>query len=277
MPELPEVETIRRDLNKELKGRKILKIKFYDWPKMIKPDPKSLAKAIEGKKIKDFGRRAKLLLMHLDDHGTTVAIHLKLSGQFLLKKATDPKDRFVHIIIQLDRGDELHFNDLRKFGYMKLLRDKVELEDVLSEFGPEPLTKEFTLEAFKKIISKSSVKIKTVIMDQKRIAGVGNIYADEALWYAKIHPEKPANKLSGKELKKLYETITLVIKEGINDRGTSVDQYLDLHAQEGKHSNNLKVFRLDKEPCPRCGTTIKKIRVGDRGTHFCPKCQPSYS
>lgn len=273
MPELPEVETIRRDLNKELKGRKILKLKYYDWPKMIRPDPKSLAKAIEGKKIKDFGRRAKLLLMHLDDQGTTIVIHLKLSGQFLLKKSTDPKDRFVHIIIQLDRGEELHFNDLRKFGFMKLVRNKAELDVLLAEFGPEPLTKEFTLKSFKKIISNSSVKIKTVIMDQKRISGVGNIYADEALWYAKIHPEKRADRLTDKELKKLYETITLVIKEGINDRGTSVDQYLDLHAQQGKHARNLKVFRLDREPCSRCSTTIEKIRVGGRGTHYCPTCQ----
>ena len=110
-------------------------------------------------------------------------------------------------------------------------------------------------------------------MDQKRISGVGNIYADEALWYARIHPEKRADQLTDKELKKLYETITLVIKEGIADRGTSVDQYLDLHAKQGGHASNLKVFRLDKEPCQRCNKTIKKIRVGGRGTHYCPKCQ----
>ena len=280
MPELPEVETIRRDLNKELKGRKIIKLKFYDAPRMLRPDPESLKKAVEGKKIRDFGRRAKLLLMHLsadkvglDDHETTIAMHLKLSGQFLLKKSTDLKDRFVRIIIQLDKGDELHFNDLRKFGFMKLIRDKAELDELLSEFGPEPLTKEFTLGAFKKIISKSSVKIKTIIMEQKRISGVGNIYADEALWYAKIHPERRADRLADKELKKLYESIIFVIKEGIADRGTSVDQYIDIYSRQGRHAKNLKVFRLDKEPCPRCGKTIKKIRVGGRGTHFCPNCQ----
>src|SRR3989344_46553 len=274
MPELPEVETIKRDLNKELKGRKILKLKFYDWAKMLKPDPKSVAEAIEGKKIKNFDRRAKLLLVHLDDHGTTIAIHLKLSGQFLLKKPADPPDRFTHIVIELDKGEELRFNDLRKFGFMKVVRDKGELEKLLSEFGPEPLTPEFTLETFKKIVTKSSVKIKTVIMDQGKISGVGNIYADEALWYAKIHPERRADKLSDKELKDLYDAILFVIKEGIDDRGTSVDQYLDIYSKPGKHAKNLKVFRLNKEPCPRCGREIRKIRVNGRGTHYCPKCQP---
>ena len=167
----------------------------------------------------------------------------------------------------------MRFNDLRKFGFMKLVKDSGELEELLSGFGPEPLTPEFTLKSFKEIVTKSARAVKVVIMDQTKIAGVGNIYADEALWRAKIHPEKPANKLSDKELKDLYEAIIFVIKEGIKDRGTSVDQYFDVYSKSGKHAKNLKVFRLDGEPCPRCGKTIKKIRVGGRGTHFCPNCQ----
>lgn len=280
MPELPEVETLKRDLNKELKGRRILKLKFYDWAKMLKPDPETVKKAIEGKKIKEFDRRAKLLLMHLssdkaglDDHGTTIVFHLKLTGQLLLKKNTDPKDRFNHVIIQLDNGDVLHFNDLRKFGYIKVIKDKEELKKLLSDFGPEPLTKEFTVEVFKKILKKTSRNIKTVIMDQAKISGVGNIYADEALWRAKIHPEKTAEKLTEKEIRELFDAVLFVLKQGIEDRGTSVDSYLDVYADEGKHKKNLKVFRLDKEPCPRCKTIIKKIRVGGRGTHYCPACQ----
>ena len=273
MPELPEVETIKRDLNKELKGRRILKLKFYDWAKMLKPDPETVKKAIEGKKIKEFDRRAKLLLMHLGDHGTTIVFHLKLTGQLLLKKNTDPKDRFNHVIIQLDNGDELHFNDLRKFGYIKVIKDKEELKKLLSDFGPEPLTKEFTVEVFKKILKKTTRNIKKVIMDQAKISGVGNIYADEALWRAKIHPEKTAEKLTEKEIQDLFDALLFVLKQGIEDRGTSVDSYLDVYADEGKHKKNLKVFRLDKEPCPRCKTIIKKIRVGGRGTHYCPACQ----
>ncbi|OGY32665.1 MAG: DNA-formamidopyrimidine glycosylase [Candidatus Woykebacteria bacterium RIFCSPLOWO2_01_FULL_41_12] len=273
MPELPEVETIRRDLSKELKGRKILRLKFYDWAKMLKPDPDSVAKAIEGKKIKGFDRRAKLLLMHLDDHGTTIAIHLKLSGQLFVRKSSDSPDRFTHIVVELDKGEELRFNDLRKFGFMKVVKDKAELDSLLSEFGPEPFTREFTFEKFKEIVTKSSRAVKTVIMDQTKIAGVGNIYADEALWRAKIHPETPANGLSDKNLKELFDAILFVLKQGIEDRGTSVDQYLDTHAHKGGHAKNLKVFRLNGEPCPRCGTIIKKIRVGGRGTHFCPSCQ----
>jgi len=273
MPELPEVETIRRDLSKELKGRKILRLKFYDWAKMLKPDPDSVAKAIEGKKIKGFDRRAKLLLMHLDDHGTTIAIHLKLSGQLFVRKSSDSPDRFTHIVVELDKGEELRFNDLRKFGFMKVVKDKAELDSLLSEFGPEPFTREFTFEKFREMVTKSSRAVKTVIMDQTKIAGVGNIYADEALWRAKIHPETPANGLSDKNLKELFDAILFVLKQGIEDRGTSVDQYLDTHAHKGGHAKNLKVFRLNGEPCPRCGTIIKKIRVGGRGTHFCPSCQ----
>ena len=280
MPELPEVETIRRDLNKELKGRKIIRLKFYDWAKMLQPSPEAIAKAIEGKKIQDFGRRAKLLLMHLsadkaglDDHGTTIAIHLKMTGQLFIRKQTDTPDRFTRVILELDNGEELRFNDLRKFGFMKLIENKSQLEKILSKFGPEPLTPEFTLEKFKEIVSKSSRAIKTVIMEQQKIAGVGNIYADEALWIAKIHPEHPANKLSQKQLRDLFDSIQFVIKQGIEDRGTSVDQYYDAKGKKGKHAQNLKVFRQNGKPCPRCKTIIKKSKVGGRGTHFCPQCQ----
>lgn len=273
MPELPEVETIRRDLNKELKGRKIIRLKFYDWAKMLKPSPEALAKAIEGKKIRDIARRAKLLLIHLDDHGTTVAIHLKLTGQLFIRKSSDPSDKFTHVTIELDKGEELRFNDMRKFGFMKVIENRAELDKLLSEFGPEPFTKEFTFDTFKKIITKGSRAIKTVIMDQAKISGVGNIYADEALWRAKIHPEKRAEKLTEKELKNLHDSILLVLEQGIEDRGTSVDQYLDIYAKDGKHAKNLKVFRQNGRPCPKCGTIIKKIRVGGRGTHYCPACQ----
>jgi len=273
MPELPEVETIKNDLNKALKGRKIIKLKFYDWAKMLKPSPEAVKKAVEGKKIRDFGRRAKLLLMHLDDHGTTVALHLKLSGQLILRKSTDSPDRFTHIVLELDKGGELRFNDLRKFGFMKVVESKQDLEKLLSEFGPEPFTPDFTLEKFKEILTKSARAIKTVIMDQSKIAGVGNIYADEALWRARIHPEKPSSKLTDRELKDLYEAISFVLKQGVVDRGTSVDQYLDAHGDEGEHARNLKVFRQNGKPCSRCSTIIKKIRVGGRGTHFCPVCQ----
>lgn len=273
MPELPEVETIRRDLNKELRGREIIKLKFYDWPNMLKPSPEAIAKAIKGKKIHDFGRRAKLLLMHLDDHGTTIAIHLKMTGQLFIRKTNHPPDRFTHVILELDSGEELRFNDLRKFGFMKLIKDKKELKELLDEYGPEPLTADFTFAKFKEIVGKSTRAIKTVIMDQQKIAGVGNIYADEALWIAKTHPEKPANKLDNKKLKDLFEAIEFVIKQGIEDRGTSVDSYYDAKGEKGKHAQNLKVFRQDKKPCPRCKIIIKKIKVGGRGTHFCPKCQ----
>ncbi|OGY23353.1 MAG: DNA-formamidopyrimidine glycosylase [Candidatus Woykebacteria bacterium RBG_13_40_7b] len=270
MPELPEVETIKRDLEKNIIGHKVIDV-WYDWAKTLKPDPETFEKAVVGKKFKDINRRAKLFIFHLDS--VPMVVHLKMTGRLLYRDQSDPKDQFTHAIFKLDKGKELRFADLRKFGWLKVLKDEKELENLLSEFGPEPLTEEFTLKVFENIIKKSQLKIKPLLIDQKRIAGVGNIYADESLWCAKIHPETKADKILSDQVAKLYKCIEEVLKEGIKDRGTSVDQYLDLFGRKGSHEQNLKVFRLNGDPCPRCGTIIKKIRVGGRGTHVCPACQ----
>lgn len=271
MPELPEVETIKRDIEKNLIGHKVIDV-WADSPKQLKPDLETFKKAVIGKTFKEIGRRAKLFIFHIDS--IPLIVHLKMSGRLLYRNQTDPSDRFTHIVLKLDRRKELRFADLRKFGWMMVLKDKGELDSLLSEFGIEPFTPTFTLEKFKKIISSKPTKIKPLIMDQKQIAGVGNIYSDEALWCAKIHPERPAKNLSSDEIKKLYDCIIESLKQGIADRGTSVDQYVDLKGQKGKHGQNLQVFRKNGKPCPRCGTIIKKIRVGGRGTHYCPGCQP---
>lgn len=270
MPELPEVETIRRDLEKEIVGHKIVDLTF-SVPKMLQPTPAAVKKII-GRHIVSVGRVGKLLLLGIENDGT-VGIHLKLSGRLFIRKQTDPEDKFTYVIFKLDDGRELRFTDFRKFGYVKMIESSVELIDLKSKYGPEPLTAEFTLDALKKPLSKTSRAVKTVIMDQKKIAGVGNIYADEALWYAQIHPETSANSLNDQQIEALYQGIIKAIEEGISDRGTSVDDYLDIYGKQGGHARNLKVFRQDGDPCPRCGTIIKKIRVGGRGTHFCPSCQ----
>ena len=271
MPELPEVETIKRDIEKNLIGKKILDV-WTDSPKQVQPSLDEFKKATIGKKFKDVKRRAKILIFHLEDD-TPIIVHLKLSGRFLYRNQTDKADPFTRIIIKLDQGKEIRFADLRKFGWIKLLKDENNLNDILDEFGIEPFTPDFTLENFKKIINSKPTKIKPLIMDQKQIAGVGNIYSDESLWSAKIHPERMAKSLSEEEIKKLYDCILESLKQGITDRGTSVDQYVDLQGQKGKHEQNLQVFRKNGKPCPRCGTIIRKIRVGGRGTHFCPHCQ----
>ena len=270
MPELPEVETIRRDLEKELVGHKIVDL-WYDVPKMLQPSAEVVEKIV-GRHIVSAGRIGKLLLIGIENDGT-LGIHLKLSGRVFIRSKTDPEDRFNHITFRLDNGKELRFTDFRKFGYAKLIEDATALKKITDEYGPEPFTSAFTIDALKNALGKTSRAVKTVIMDQKKIAGVGNIYADESLWYAKIHPEFAANKLSKNQVEALYQGIIKSLEEGIADRGTSVDDYLDIYGNPGGHAKNLKVFRQEGDPCPRCGTIIKKIRVGGRGTHFCPHCQ----
>src|SRR4030042_2631541 len=273
MPELPEVETIKRDIEKNLIGKKILDV-WTDSPKQVQPNIDGFKKETVGKKFKDVKRRAKILIFHLED-GTPIIAHLKLSGRLLYRNQTDKADAFTRIIIKLGEGKEIRFADLRRFGWIRLLKDDANLKEFLDEFGIEPFTPDFTLENFKKIVSSKPTKIKPLIMDQKQVAGVGNIYSDESLWCAKIHPERSAKSLSSDEIKKLYDCILEALKQGIADRGTSVDQYVALQGKKGKHEQNLQIFRKNGQPCPRCGTIIKKIRVGGRGTHLCPNCQKS--
>jgi formamidopyrimidine-DNA glycosylase len=270
VPELPEVETIKRDIEKNLIGHKIEDV-WWDWAKTLKPDPETFKKVMVGKTFKEIARRAKLFIFHVDS--TPLVVHLKLTGRLFYRDQSDPKDSFTHAVLKLDRGKELRFTDLRKFGWLRVLKDEGELDELLSEFGIEPFTPGFTLEKFTSIIQSKGIKIKPLIMDQHSIAGVGNIYSDESLWCAQIHPETPAKSLNQEKIEKLYTCIQKVLKEGIADRGTSVDDYLDLFGQPGKHEQNLQVFRKNGKPCPRCGTIIRKIRVGGRGTHFCPHCQ----
>jgi len=272
VPELPEVETIKRDIEGHLIGHEILGV-WTDWGKMLKPDQETFKKSVIEKKFSSVGRRAKLLIFHLDS--VPLVTHLKLSGRLLYRDQKDPRDQFTHVILELDKGKELRFADMRKFGWMRVLKDEVELDALLSEFGIEPFTSGFTLEKFSKILQSKKTAIKPLLMDQSQIAGVGNIYADESLWCAMIHPLRPANSLGEKEVSNLFTCVQDCLQSGIKDRGTSVDMYLDLFGEKGGHEKNLKIFRRDGSPCPRCGTEVKKTRVGGRGTHFCPACQPA--
>ncbi len=270
MPELPEVETIRRDLEKEIVGHKIVDL-WYDVPKMLQPSSEKVEKII-GRHFVSAGRIGKLLLLGVENDGT-IGIHLKLSGRLFIRKQTDREDPFTHVAFKFEDGRELRFTEVRKFGYVKLIENATDLKKITDEYGPEPFTPAFTFDHLKNILSKTSRAVKIVILDQKRLAGVGNIYADESLWYAQIHPETPANKVPESKLEGLYQGIIKSLEQGIVDRGTSLDDYLDIYGKPGNHAKNLQVFRQEGQPCPRCGTIIKKIRVGGRGTHFCPHCQ----
>jgi len=270
MPELPEVETIRRDLSRLVVGKKILDITTSSL-KQLQPSLSAVKKAIVGSKISKIARRAKLLQIFLDN-GQILAVHLKLTGRLLVRKKGDPVDDWQRVTISLSGGKELRFCDLRKFGWIRLIK-KDELQKINQEFGIEPFTKDFTFNKFRQILSSTRRPIKVVLMDQKKIAGVGNIYSSEALFLAKINPRRPAGQLSGKEAQKLYQAIKKVLKAGIKYRGASDQYYLDALGRKGSYQKHFLVYNREGEKCLDCGGVIKKIRLGGRGTYFCPQCQ----
>jgi formamidopyrimidine-DNA glycosylase len=270
MPELPEVETIKRDLNRLIVGKKILGIEA-DSPKQLKPSPAAVKKAIAGATIKKIKRRAKLLQIFLSN-GKILIIHLKLTGRLLVRKKDAPADDWQHVTIDLSGRKELRFADLRKFGWIKLVKNREKLEKLLAEFGPEPMD-DLDLATFKKTLVSTSRPIKIVLMDQKKISGVGNIYANEALFLAKVNPRRPANKVTQQKVKKLYQAIEKVLKAGIRYRGASDQYYLDALGRKGFYQEHFLVYGREEKKCFDCGSKVKKIKIGGRGTYFCPKCQ----
>jgi len=270
MPELPEVETIRRDLEKLIVGRKILDIKTNS-PKQVQPSLTAVKKAIVGTTIKKIQRRAKILQIFFSN-GKIIIIHLKLTGRLLVRKKGDRVDDWQHITISLDKGKELRFADSRKFGWFRLLKDEKELKKVLSDFGPEPFD-DLTLPVFQKILGSTSRPVKIVLMDQQRISGIGNIYANEALFLAGIDPRRPADKISKEEGKKVYDSLEKVLKAGIKYRGASDQYYLDALGHKGSYQEHFLVYGRQGKKCFHCSEIIKRISLGGRGTFYCPQCQ----
>lgn len=269
MPELPEVETIRRDLSQLIVGKKILDIKT-DSPKQVQPSLEVVKKAAVGATIKKISRRAKLLQIFLSN-GQILAVHLKLTGRLLVRKKGDPLDDWQRVTISLSGNRELRFADLRKFGWIRLV-DKKGLKSLLAEFGPEPMD-DLTLQKFRDILASSRRPIKLALLDQKKIAGMGNIYANDALFLAKIDPRKPANKVNEKELNALYQAIEKVLQAGIKYRGASDQYYLDALGQKGSYQDHFLVYQREGKKCFDCGGEIAKIKLGGRGTYFCSRCQ----
>ncbi|MDD5431159.1 MAG: DNA-formamidopyrimidine glycosylase [Candidatus Pacebacteria bacterium] len=286
MPELPEVQTTVSDLNKKIIGRKITGA-WFDWRKLIKSPLKEFEKDIKNRKILRIKRRAKNILIYLSDD-YILLVHQKMTGHLLVGKwkiegkkvipvepenvVSDPQNRFIHLILFLDNGKMLGLSDLRKFAKVILgKRDRIENLEDLKNLGPDALAVEY--ENFKKIIQRVRGKIKQVLMDQKIIAGIGNIYSDEMLWLAKIHPFRPANKLSEKEIKALYLAMKNVLEKAIRLRGTSVSDYRDILGKEGNYGNVRYVYQKEGEKCPRGNGIIKRIKMGGRSAHFCPVCQ----
>lgn len=270
MPELPEVETIKRQLNLLVAGKKIKEVEIL-LPKIIKTPLAEFKKATSNAKIKGIERRAKVLIIHLNN-GWSLLLHLKLSGQLIFD---GEKSKHTHIIFHFSNGHHLIFNDLRQFGYVKLIKTGA-LDDFLEKekFGPEPFDKNFTLARFvARLDRRPNAKIKQFLMDQTNIAGIGNIYSDEILFASRVHPLRKIKDLTPAEIKSIYKNIRKILNEAIKLKGTSADLYLDAYGKEGNFLSYLKVYGREGKKCFHCKGLIKRIKLGGRSAHFCPACQ----
>ncbi len=271
MPELPEVETIKNALLPLLKGGKITETELLCEKSVHKPDPKQFCQKLAGQNIKDIRRRGKYFLFDLSD-GEVFILHLKMTGVLLLESKAEPQKHSV-AIFKLDGRPDLHFIDQRKFGSLWLVKDE---NEVVGKLGPEPLGKEFTADVLKEIASRHKIPIKALLFDQRAIAGVGNMYADEALFAARIHPLKPAINLTTREIQKLRSGIIEVLEKGISHNGASVSDYRLPDGAQGMAQTQFQVAHRKGETCLICGYPITRIKVRGRGTYFCPVCQPEY-
>jgi formamidopyrimidine-DNA glycosylase len=274
MPELPEVETIRRQLASAVVGRTVASVTVR-YAGRINVGARTFARKLTGAKVTDVGRRAKLLLIGFDG-GDTLVAHLKMTGRFLLVPSGTAPSKHVHVVFKLSGGHDLFFEDTRKFGYLKLVPTGDLERKVFAplKYGPEPLEPSFTFAAFAGCIRAHGTKrIKPLLMDQTCIAGIGNIYADEACWYAKVLPGRKASGLSDAELKGVWRGAVSSMRASLASRGTSADMYLDLYGRKGTYLPKLKVYDRQGKRCTRCGGTIVKVRLAGRGAHYCPDCQ----
>jgi formamidopyrimidine-DNA glycosylase len=288
MPELPEVETTVKGLQAKVLLRTFVDV-WSDWKKMVKkPNFELFKKELQGKKIIKVWRRAKNVIFDLSD-GYSLLVHMKMTGHLMYgiwnmknntwqaRKDGPLKEKingYLHIIFFLDNGSQIALSDYRKFAKVELWKtEELLTSKEFNSWGPEPLEKSFTLAKFKEVLKHKKGRIKQVIMEPKVIAGVGNIYSSEALWWAKIHPEKSASKLTDKELKSLYDAIKKVLQQGINLGGESFADYRNVEGEKGHFGSQRMVYKREKESCKRCNTIIVRKKFGGRSAFFCPKCQ----
>ncbi len=287
MPELPEVETLKQELAAVLVGKKI-KSASCDWPKMVRPlSVKKFCASLVGQKIKAVDRRAKVLIITLQN-GEHILIHLKMTGQLIFKPkhghlvggghpqpggADGLPNKFTRIVLEFTDGSTLYHNDMRKFGWARLVGE-TEKNNLLAGNGPEPLSNDFSLKYFKEVLAKyPKRKLKQILLDQILIAGIGNIYADEAAFLAKVLPMRVANTLTQKEIVDLHKFIIKVLKHSISKKGTSAKNYLRSDGSKGGFVPYLNVYGRGKLACKICHTPITKIKLNGRGTHYCSNCQ----
>ena len=273
MPELPEVETVVRNLREPLMGRTITGVRV-GWKRTVaRPSIDAFTQALPGLRIRAINRRAKYLVFELSRRSSKsisdyLLIHLKMSGRLNIAPRKEPIDKHDHVIFDLDDGRQLRFNDARKFGRVYLVAD---VEEVTGHLGPEPLDDTFTLAVFKQLVARRAGRLKPLLLDQTFIAGVGNIYADEALWLARLHPLRRADSLTGDEVRALYRGVRKALNDGIRSNGASFDWVYP----EGSYQDEFRVYGRAGKPCRRCKRPIHRIVVGQRSTHFCAHCQPN--
>ncbi len=274
MPELPEVETVARDLRRRLlpegagSGPEITGARIA-WARTLRDgDPASFAHAVTGRRIEAVGRRGKQVLLDLDG-GSFLAIHLKMTGQLFVVPASIPLDPYERAALLLGDGREIRFRDVRKFGRIGLYAAD---DDPFDGLGPEPLDPRFTLRAWRARLDGRRARLKPLLVDQSFVAGVGNIYADEALWRARLHPLRSAASLRPRDQRVLYRHVREILAEAVDRRGSSIDDYTAPDG-DGAMQEQLDVYQRTGEPCPRCGRPIRRIVIGIRATHFCSFCQ----
>lgn len=275
MPELPEVETVRRSLEPHILGQCIDGLSVGTFAGVLGGMAPDVARSmLVGRTISAIRRRGKFLLVDLDD-GSGIEIHLRMTGHLQLTGRDDPEIRFQHVAIHFDNGRDLRFADQRKFGRVIVHLGNPEL-GLKTKLGPEPLDAGFTPEVLADLLKKRSTAIKNVLLDQRAIAGIGNIYADEALFRSRINPLRAAKSLRADEVRRLHENIRLVLENGVEHRGTSFSTYRDANGESGSNQHHLLVYGKGRAgaPCPECAGPLRHVVIGGRTSHYCPHCQP---
>jgi len=303
MPELPEVQTIVAELDDKIKNKAIKSVEVFKF-KSVRPMSKKFVQEVEGRKVLGVKRRAKMIIIELSGK-RYLLIHLKMTGQLVFQnkagkgisgghpiplparikaikayplhggnvKDTGLPSKFTRVMLDFSDGSHLYFNDIRRFGWIKFVDEKSYLEET-GKYGLEPLSKDFTLKNFTAALKRyPNRKIKQILMDQSLIAGVGNIYADEADFAARVMPTRPAGKLTANEISKLHKAIPRILKLAIKMKGTSADTYITTSGEQGQMLKHLKVYGRKGEKCRGCAGTVHWMRLGGRGTHYCPACQ----
>lgn len=273
MPELPEVETVRKTLEQLVLGKEIKDVTVH-WPNIIKKpvEHEQFSDALQGQRIEAIARRGKFLIFYLTD--LAMVSHLRMEGKYGVFPSEEPVEKHTHVIFSFTDDTELRYKDVRKFGTMHLFAKGEELEQMpLKQLGPEPLDYVFTSSYLKKALAKTTRKIKPALLDQTIVVGVGNIYVDEALFRAKIHPERIASSLTDDEYVTLVQEIKATLAEAIKQGGSTIRSYINSQGQIGMFQVQLMVYGKNGDDCKECGTTIEKTKVAGRGTHICPSCQ----